>query len=179
MDPAERFGDGGLAIDGLNVGAHYLGNSHGATPRVRCAPGQIDSILLGQRLVNGVGLQLAGDKEANEVRDHQRDDDRIVARHRDEQPATAATVALVPDEPRRAQTRLYKGITTDQYGRFTIKGIAPGGYKLFAWEVVEEGAYQDPDFLKPFEVLGTPFILQDFWGGKGGWPIGFFLRARK
>src|SRR5712692_2940455 len=58
-----------------------------------------------------------------------------------EQPATAATVALVPDGPRRAQTRLYKGITTDQYGRFTIKGIAPGGYKLFAWEDVEEGAY--------------------------------------
>jgi hypothetical protein len=73
----------------------------------------------------------------------------------------AAAVALVPDEPRRAQARLYKGITTDQYGRFTIKGIAPGGYKLFAWEDVEEGAYQDPDFLKPFEALGTPFTIRE------------------
>jgi hypothetical protein len=41
-----------------------------------------------------------------------------------EQPAAGATVVLVPDEPRRSQTRLYKDATTDQYGRFTITGIA-------------------------------------------------------
>lgn len=34
------------------------------------------------------------------------------------------------------------------------KAIAPGAYKLFAWEDVETGAYKDPEFLKAFEALG-------------------------
>jgi hypothetical protein len=78
-----------------------------------------------------------------------------------EQPVTGAAVVLVPDEPRRAQTRLYKDVSTDQYGRFNIKGIAPGGYKLFAWEEVESGAYQDPDFLKAFEALGERKAIRE------------------
>jgi len=78
-----------------------------------------------------------------------------------EQPEAGATVVLVPDEPRRSQTRLYKDTTTDQYGRFTITGIAPGGYKLFAWEDVEDGAYEDSDFLKAFEALGEPKAIHE------------------
>jgi hypothetical protein len=78
-----------------------------------------------------------------------------------EQPEAAATVVLVPDEPRRSQTRLYKDATTDQYGRFTIMGIAPGGYKLFAWEEVEDGAYEDPDYLKAYEALGEPKNIRE------------------
>jgi len=78
-----------------------------------------------------------------------------------EQPEVGVMVVLVPDEPRRAQTRLYKDATTDQYGRFTIVGIAPGGYKLFAWEDVEDGAYEDPDYLKAFEDLGEPRTIRE------------------
>jgi protocatechuate 3,4-dioxygenase beta subunit len=78
-----------------------------------------------------------------------------------DQPETGATVVLVPDEARRSQLRLYKDVTTDQYGRFTMKGIAPGGYKLFAWEEIEDGAYQNPDFLKTFEALGEPQTMRE------------------
>jgi len=78
-----------------------------------------------------------------------------------DQPSTGATVVLVPDETRRTQLRLYKDVTTDQYGRFTIKGIAPGSYKLFAWEEIEEGAYQNPDFLKTFEALGEQRTMRE------------------
>ncbi len=79
----------------------------------------------------------------------------------DQQPATEASVVAVPDEPRRAQLRFYKEDHTDQYGRFTIKGIAPGRYKLFAWEDVEEGAYQDPEFIKRFEALGEAVAIRE------------------
>ena len=70
----------------------------------------------------------------------------------EDQPATGAAVVLVPET--RSLWRLYKENTTDQYGRYHIKGIAPGNYKLFAWEDVENGAYEDPEFLKGFEALG-------------------------
>jgi len=78
-----------------------------------------------------------------------------------DQPESGATVVLVPDEPRRGQSRLYKDVTTDQYGRFTIKGIAAGGYKLFAWEEIEEGAYESPDFIKTFDALGEPRTIRE------------------
>jgi len=78
-----------------------------------------------------------------------------------DQPETGATVVLVPDEPRRGQSRYYKVVTTDQYGRFTIKAIPPGGYKLFAWEEIEDGAYENPDFLKTFEALGEPRTIRE------------------
>jgi Carboxypeptidase regulatory-like domain len=79
----------------------------------------------------------------------------------DQQPATEASVVAVPDEPRRTQLRFYKEDHTDQYGRFTIKGIAPGRYKLFAWEDVEDGAYQDPEFIKRFEALGEAIAIRE------------------
>jgi len=67
----------------------------------------------------------------------------------------------VPEASRRTQYRLYKPQTTDQYGRFELRGIAPGDYKLFSWEEVESGAWEDPEFLKPFEEKGERISLQD------------------
>jgi hypothetical protein len=41
--------------------------------------------------------------------------------------------------------------TTDDNGIVSAKGLKPGDYKLLAWEDVESGAPQDPDFLAQFE----------------------------
>jgi hypothetical protein len=56
---------------------------------------------------------------------------------------------------------MYKQATTDQYGRFELRGIPPGGYKLFSWDQVENGAWQDPEFLTPFEEKGEQVKLQE------------------
>ncbi|HUJ22241.1 MAG TPA: carboxypeptidase-like regulatory domain-containing protein [Bryobacteraceae bacterium] len=79
----------------------------------------------------------------------------------DDQPVTAATVSLVPDEPRRARPRFYRVVTTDQYGRFILKGVVPGGYKLFAWEDIADGQYEDPEFLKSYETQGWPVTVRE------------------
>ena len=66
-------------------------------------------------------------------------------------PSSGIYVALVPDsETRRSKHRLYKSQTTDQYGHFDLRGIAPGDYLLFSWTEAEDGAWEDPEFLKPF-----------------------------
>ena len=70
-------------------------------------------------------------------------------------PASGVWVVLVPDASHRSQRRLYKEQTTDQYGHFDLRGIPPGDYKLFSWDEVEQGAWEDPDFLKPFEEKGV------------------------
>ena len=76
-------------------------------------------------------------------------------------PAAGVQVVLVPEAPRRGLHRLYKSATTDQYGRFDIRGVAPGDYNLFSWEEVESGAWEDPEFLKPFEKKGQSVSVQD------------------
>ncbi len=76
-------------------------------------------------------------------------------------PAPGVWVVLVPEEAHRNQFHRFKQTVTDQYGRYSIRGIAPGDYKIFSWEQVEPDAWEDPDFLKPFESKGQSLSLQE------------------
>jgi 5-hydroxyisourate hydrolase-like protein (transthyretin family) len=68
-------------------------------------------------------------------------------------PAPNATVVLVPNVARR-RPDLYKSVVTGTDGRFRFQDLAPGDYKLFAWDDVETGAWQDPDFMRAYESKG-------------------------
>lgn len=76
-------------------------------------------------------------------------------------PAAGVWVVLIPEERHRAEFRLYKSKTSDQHGGFELRGIAPGDYKIFSWEEVESKAWEDPEFLKPFEAKGERISLQE------------------
>jgi hypothetical protein len=71
------------------------------------------------------------------------------------QPLAGAQVALIPDKP-RYRTELFKTTMTTPDGRFTFAGIAPGDYKLFAWDGLERMAFFDPEILAQFEERGMP-----------------------
>jgi hypothetical protein len=75
-------------------------------------------------------------------------------------PYTGALAALVPDESRRGRTDLYSSIPTDQSGRFSFNNVAPGNYRIFAWEEIPTGAFQDPDYIRRFESRGKPVVVQ-------------------
>ena len=62
------------------------------------------------------------------------------------------SLTLIPEEHRTIGW-LYKIATTDQNGRFAIKGVPPGEYIVYAWKGIESGAYLDPDFV-PYEPMG-------------------------
>jgi uncharacterized surface anchored protein len=49
---------------------------------------------------------------------------------------------------------LYKTAGTDNNGRFTMRGIPPGDYKVFAWEALEQNAWFDSDLLRQYEQKG-------------------------
>ena len=73
-----------------------------------------------------------------------------------------AAVVLIPNDPqRRARSNAYHDTKTDQNGLFTMHGIEPGDYKLFAWDDIEPHAYEDPSFLKPFEDRGTDITIKE------------------
>jgi len=76
-------------------------------------------------------------------------------------PAAGVWVVAVPDEARRGNFRLFKSQTTDQYGKYDLHGLAPGSYRIFAWAGIEQGEWEDPEFLRPQEAKGELLELQD------------------
>ena len=71
------------------------------------------------------------------------------------------TVVLIPDAERRSRFDLYRTASTDATGHFHIEGVAPGDYHVFSWENVENGAWQDPDFIRQFEDRGKPIRINE------------------
>jgi hypothetical protein len=67
-----------------------------------------------------------------------------------------SVVRLVPSGARQSNPLLYRGVGTGVEGQFTIRGVAPGDYKLFAWQPNPlAGAEESPQFLSEYESRGT------------------------
>jgi hypothetical protein len=78
-----------------------------------------------------------------------------VARDAAGQPVANASVLLAPDFAKRKNSLLYKRTITNSAGQFSVRGLAPGDYQLFAWSSPPPGAEEDPAFLEPFESRST------------------------
>jgi hypothetical protein len=74
-------------------------------------------------------------------------------------PFADAQVVLVPDANRRSSPSMFRASTSGDDGRFTLRGIPPGEYKLFAWQRIEPNAYMNPNYLTGFEILGMPLSI--------------------
>jgi protocatechuate 3,4-dioxygenase beta subunit len=75
------------------------------------------------------------------------------------QPAEATPVTLAPAEEFEGRWDLLKRAVTDASGNFRIKDIAPGEYKVFAWESDIDDRTQSPEFRKPFEDRSAPVTV--------------------
>jgi hypothetical protein len=62
-----------------------------------------------------------------------------------------AVVALVPESKRFENRALFATAASDASGQFVFRGVAPGDYRLFAWESTPPNAYQNVNFIKKYE----------------------------
>jgi hypothetical protein len=76
----------------------------------------------------------------------------------DDKPMSGATVTLIPESGRESS---YRSMSADADGTFTMKALPPGKYKILAWEDVEPGAYQDAEYVKPFEGMSRALVLEE------------------
>jgi hypothetical protein len=80
--------------------------------------------------------------------------------NRDGDPPPSAMVVLVPDRDRRSRPTFYRVTSSGTDGGFSLNGIAPGDYKVFAWQHVSPGAWENAEFLSPFEDRGRSVTFE-------------------
>jgi hypothetical protein len=91
-------------------------------------------------------------------------DGAVVEKEKDidnDHPAPNATVIAVPEQKYRKLPDRFGIGSTDQHGHFTIRGLAPGTYTLYAWQDVDEESWRDPDFLKSQEANGKTVKVEE------------------
>lgn len=71
-----------------------------------------------------------------------------------------ATVVLAPAAPElRSSHQMYRITNSTERGAFTLKGVRPGSYKLFAFQEIEPYEWFDPEQLKMVEAMGEPITV--------------------
>lgn len=66
-------------------------------------------------------------------------------------PFPSAKIIAVPEDQYRDWYEDYGRAEADQNGHFSLPGMRPGEYRLYAWDIVEDGAYMDPAFTRMFD----------------------------
>jgi protocatechuate 3,4-dioxygenase beta subunit len=84
-----------------------------------------------------------------------------VVRDEDDAVVGGVNVVLIPGEPLRNDAIFYRTRVSDADGRFDLDAVAPGTYRLFAWDDLEPYRYYDPDFVGRFEHRGFPIAIEE------------------
>jgi hypothetical protein len=72
-----------------------------------------------------------------------------------QKPVQGATAAIITsDLARRKRQDLNKSVVSNAAGQVTFDGLAPGEYKVFAWEDIAPGAWQSPETIRTYDSRG-------------------------
>jgi protocatechuate 3,4-dioxygenase beta subunit len=77
------------------------------------------------------------------------------------EPVANAVVVAAPEARLQSRVDRFRKTVSDQRGAFTLRGISPGAYSLFAWESVEGEAYFNAEFLKSYEGQATSLHIAE------------------
>jgi hypothetical protein len=70
-------------------------------------------------------------------------------------------IVAVPETRFRTHPDRYRKAITDQQGHFTLTGLPPGDYTIFAWESIEGESYFNPEFLESYAAEGKVVHLNE------------------
>jgi hypothetical protein len=157
---AEVSKDGSFEIKGVPPGTHRLSVWSLGTVLDN---GFVKAVKLGERDVTDSGFSVAGASYSLDVvvGTNGATVEGFVTDDKD-RPASDVYVVIAPSADRSQRRDLYGLRTTDSRGHFSLKGLNPGEFLLFA---VDEDPYQtdllDPEFIHAHESLGKPVQLKE------------------
>ncbi len=145
--------DGTFELKNVPPGLYEIAISGDTSALADCF---VESVMVGTKEVSDAGLNVNGGMLALDVTlssaagvvDGTAVNDK-------KEPVANAVVVAVPEAAYRKRQSRYQKATTDQDGHFTMHGLHPGEYTLYAWEALEGDDYMDPDFLRAVETQGT------------------------
>lgn len=70
-------------------------------------------------------------------------------------------VVLVPNGKLRSVISLYEAAPADNEGKFKMTGVAPGQYKIFAFERMPAGGFRNPELIGKLDRLGAPVEIAE------------------
>jgi hypothetical protein len=78
-------------------------------------------------------------------------------------PLVDGTVIVFPDDASRwsDDSRWVRAVRPDQQGRYQIRGLPPGEYLAVAVDYVEEGSWNDPEYLESIRRHGQRLTLRE------------------
>jgi hypothetical protein len=152
--------DGSFTIDGVSPGEFVVGPITGLAPGFYLKEARFNQAdVLGHPLrfyTGGAGtLEIILSSRAGSV-----DGTTVDASMR---VAPGAQVVLVPERERN-RTDLYQTAASDATGRFLLRSVPPGDYRLFGWEALESYSYFDQEFLRRVESHGVPVHVTESAG---------------
>ena len=75
---------------------------------------------------------------------------------------TRGSILLIPDMPAPGPPDLFRRASADSKGKFTLRGVTPGSYRLLAVESLNLGSeINDPDFLRTIGNRGQGLIVEE------------------
>ena len=75
---------------------------------------------------------------------------------------TRGSILLVPDVPEPGPPDLFRRTSADGKGKFTLRGVAPGSYRLVTMESVNlDSEINTPDFLRTIGNRGDGLIVEE------------------
>jgi protocatechuate 3,4-dioxygenase beta subunit len=82
-----------------------------------------------------------------------------IVRDAKREPAPTVLVVLIPEASRRHDRVRFKNIASDKDGKFALRGIPPGNYKIFAIDNFPQNAWRNAEFMQKYESKGQSLTL--------------------
>jgi hypothetical protein len=70
-------------------------------------------------------------------------------------------VLLAPDGKFSRVLSFYRDAASDENGHYKLGALTPGAYKLYAFEAMTPSAWEDAEFLEPYESLGEAVQISE------------------
>lgn len=124
----------------------------------------VKSILYDRRDIADEALEARGGETVADIRVVLSDRVNIVTGQLTDQrgePVAEGTVIVFARDPQRwiQDSRFVRSARPDQAGQYQISGLPAGEYLAVALTYVEEGMWNDPEYLQSIQTYGQPLIL--------------------